>query len=125
LNRLNSQLASGWAHYLPQDALHTLRYAGYYTARVRPGLRVISLNSNYYASGNFWLVSNNTDYSSQLPWMKNVLKQARQLKEKVIIIGHGVSSGWVAKFSKFLLVCSFMCPSSFIKACGDITGCMV
>ena len=33
---------------LPEDAQSTMAYGGYYQARARPGLRVISLNSNYF-----------------------------------------------------------------------------
>ena len=63
-DRLNGPMMQLWAQWLPKDALPTLKYAGscavccslcfiafsalgYYTARVRPGLRVVSLNSNY------------------------------------------------------------------------------
>jgi hypothetical protein len=36
---------------LPRDALKTLQYGGFYTARARPGLRIIAINSNYYPTG--------------------------------------------------------------------------
>ena len=37
-----------WAPYLPQDAQATFAYGGYYQLRARPGLRIVSLNSNYF-----------------------------------------------------------------------------
>jgi hypothetical protein len=36
----------------------------------------------------------------QLPWLADVLKQARALGEKVIFIGHaGTGSGWYSQFA--------------------------
>jgi len=87
-NWLYSVVSADWSHWLPVDAERTLAYGGYYTARVRPGLRVVALHTTVFSSDDFWLVKNNTDFSSQLPWLKDVLKQSRALGERVIIIGH-------------------------------------
>jgi hypothetical protein len=32
-----------------------MAFGGYYQARARPGLRVVSLNSNYMTDDNFWI----------------------------------------------------------------------
>lgn len=46
---------------LPDDAVKTLRFGGFYAARARPGLRVLALNTNMFISRNFWLQSNHYD----------------------------------------------------------------
>jgi hypothetical protein len=44
-----------WSPFLPADAQKTMAFGGYYQARARPGLRVVSLNSNYMTDDNFWI----------------------------------------------------------------------
>lgn len=92
-------LAAAWAHNLPDQALKTLRYGGYYAARARPGLFVISLNLNLFQSGDFWLWANDSDVASQLPWLRDTLRQVRALGEKAIIIGH--EPGLMAPFDGY------------------------
>lgn len=45
-------LADQWQIWLPESALETLRKGGYYTLLLRPGLRIIALNSNICYTGN-------------------------------------------------------------------------
>jgi hypothetical protein len=100
-----------------------MAYGGYYQARVRPGLRVISLNSNYFTksaqtrshiarwriqpmtmltrfcffswcSDNFWLLANQTDAVDQLNWAADVLRQMVELDEKAIVICHAPIILW-------------------------------
>lgn len=78
--------------WLPDDAQNTLAFGGYYAARASkpnpfvrhwcpnaqlsscviillcavPGLRVVCINTNFYADNNFWLVANHSDYSGQV-----------------------------------------------------------
>lgn len=83
-----------WAPFLPADAQATMSYGGYYQARIRPGLRVISLNSNYLTNDNFWLLANHTFAQDQLNWMADVLAQTSALGEKAIIICHAPLVTW-------------------------------
>ncbi len=53
-----------------------------------PGLRAVVLNTNLYASGNMWLTIDNTDNTGQIPWLRDVLGQARAAGEKVLIVAH-------------------------------------
>jgi len=46
---------------LPDDAVKTLKSAGFYTARARPGLRVVALNTNMFISSDFWLQEDHFD----------------------------------------------------------------
>ncbi len=50
------------------------RYGGYYTTLFEPGLRIVSVNSNYCLNGNLWLLINSTDPAGELQWLVNVLQ---------------------------------------------------
>lgn len=45
-------LAQQWNSWLPETALETLRIGGYYTLTIRPGWRIIAMNSNPCYTGN-------------------------------------------------------------------------
>jgi sphingomyelin phosphodiesterase len=77
-----------------------MAYGGYYQARARPGLRVISLNSNYFTSDNFWLLANRTAAEDQLNWYADVLRQASELGEKAIILAHHPLLSWEVSFAQ-------------------------
>uniref|UniRef100_A0A3Q2YCR2 Sphingomyelin phosphodiesterase 1 n=1 Tax=Hippocampus comes TaxID=109280 RepID=A0A3Q2YCR2_HIPCM len=64
------------------------RYGGFYTTEIHPGLRLVSLNMNFCARENFWLMVNSTDPASQLQWLVHVLQASEDKGEKVHIIGH-------------------------------------
>ncbi|KAJ8402301.1 hypothetical protein AAFF_G00371660 [Aldrovandia affinis] len=85
---LYDTMAKEWAPWLPLQALHTLRRAGFYTVQVQPGLRLVSLNMNFCARENFWLMVNSTDPAEQLQWLVGILQEAENKGEKVHIIGH-------------------------------------
>lgn len=85
---LYDTMAEEWATWLPTDALETLRRGGFYTVQVQPGLRVVSLNMNFCARENFWLMVNSTDPAGQLQWLVHILQEAENKGEKVHIIGH-------------------------------------
>ena len=66
---LYSELVQSWSYYLPADAQQTLNYGGYYAALVKPGLYVISLNTNIWTPDDFYVNKNQpVDLSSQLNW---------------------------------------------------------
>ncbi|CAO3612804.1 unnamed protein product [Cunninghamella blakesleeana] len=80
-----------WSDLIPQDQVTTFRHGGYFKADVAPGIRVLSLNTLYF--------SNNNDYVGEckeidepgwdhMRWFENQLKEARQKKMKVYIMGH-------------------------------------
>ncbi|KAM4545588.1 sphingomyelin phosphodiesterase [Odontesthes bonariensis] len=85
---LYDAMAEEWAPWLPEQALKTLRYGGFYTLEIQPGLRVVSLNMNFCARENFWLMVNSTDPANQLQWLVRVLQASEDKGEKVHIIGH-------------------------------------
>lgn len=59
------------------------RYGGFYTLEIQPGLRVVSLNMNFCARENFWLMVNSTDPANQLQWLVHVLQASEDKGEKV------------------------------------------
>lgn len=85
---LYDQMAEEWAPWLPDQALKTLRYGGFYTVQIQPGLRLVSLNMNFCARENFWLMVNSTDPGDQLQWLVHILQASEDKGEKVHIIGH-------------------------------------
>ncbi|KAM4619879.1 sphingomyelin phosphodiesterase [Polymixia lowei] len=85
---LYNTMAEEWAPWLSEQALQTLRYGGFYTMEIQPGLRVVSLNMNFCARENFWLMVNSTDPANQLQWLVHILQASEDKGEKVHIIGH-------------------------------------
>ncbi|XP_063289377.1 sphingomyelin phosphodiesterase [Pelobates fuscus] len=85
---LYDAMQHAWRQWLPESALETLRIAGYYTVQISPNLRLVSLNMNFCATENFWLLINSTDPAGQLQWLVRVLQDAEDKMEKVHIIGH-------------------------------------
>ena len=70
---LYSALAQTWSAYLPRDAQQTLLYGGYYAALLRPGLYVISLNTNIYTQDDSYVAPHAPiDLNSQLNWSHSI-----------------------------------------------------
>ncbi|XP_077361773.1 sphingomyelin phosphodiesterase [Festucalex cinctus] len=85
---LYDTMADEWSKWLPEQALKSLRYGGFYTMQIQPGLRLVSLNMNFCARENFWLMVNSTDPANQLQWLVHILQASEDKGEKVHIIGH-------------------------------------
>ncbi|CAF1448185.1 unnamed protein product, partial [Adineta steineri] len=83
-------LADSWINTfgLPNDTRETILRGGFYTTVIRPGLRMISLNTNYYHHDNYWLFINSTDPLNQVEWLIQWLQYAENHGEKVHIIAH-------------------------------------
>ncbi|KAI8657644.1 Sphingomyelin phosphodiesterase [Fusarium keratoplasticum] len=85
-------LLSGiWSHWIGPKAAVTAEELGAYSARYPHGnLRVISLNTNLFYRGNFWLFQKDMlrDPSGQIEWLVRELDAAEKAGEHVYIIGH-------------------------------------
>lgn len=79
---------SEWSRWIPEVDLQTVKKGGYYTTLVRPGLRVIALNSNVGYYENYWLVFDDEYFKTQLQWLHDVLLAAERSGEKVHILSH-------------------------------------
>ena len=82
-----------WSKWLPTDTSSTIRYGGYYTALVRPGLRIVSMNMNYCYTFNYWTVYNSQDPASSLIWLNQLLENAELAGEKVEQELHSLENG--------------------------------
>lgn len=72
-----------WASWLPAEVSSTIRYGGYYTTLVKPGLRMVSMNMNYCYTFNWWALAKSQDPASGLLWLTKVLEKAEMDGEKV------------------------------------------
>ncbi|KAM6964925.1 cyclic GMP-AMP phosphodiesterase SMPDL3A [Aplochiton taeniatus] len=86
-NAIYQAVAKIWEPWLQPDSLVTLKEGGFYSQLVRPGLRVLSLNTILYYSPNKVTV-NQTDPAGQFQWLQDTLDMAAQSQEKVLVIGH-------------------------------------
>lgn len=50
------QMADLWSDWLPEDCLNTIRQGGYYTTLLRPGHRIVSINTQIGDILNFFVV---------------------------------------------------------------------
>jgi sphingomyelin phosphodiesterase len=76
---LYQALADSWIDTfgLPNHTRESILQGGFYTTLVRSGLRLISLNTNYYASDNYWLFLNSTDPLNQLEWVSSQMRNKK------------------------------------------------
>lgn len=72
-----------WKRWLPAEVSTTVRYGGYYTTLIRPGLRIVSMNNNYCYTNNWWILLKSQDPASGLFWLNQVLEEAERDGEKV------------------------------------------
>lgn len=72
---------------------------------IQPGLRVVSLNMNFCAQQNFWLLVNSTDPAGQLQWLVHILQESETKGEKVSRAGNDrhVNQGQLDQLLLFLL----------------------
>ncbi|XP_046373971.2 sphingomyelin phosphodiesterase A-like [Haliotis rufescens] len=89
---LNIKTAEGWQQLfdIPADQLKNIQYSAYYTTLVQPGLRILSINTDYWYSLNFYSLLNHKvpAYEQQLKFIDETLRNASDHNEKVIITGH-------------------------------------
>ncbi|VBB35067.1 unnamed protein product, partial [Acanthocheilonema viteae] len=73
---------------LDMKSIETVKYRGSYIVQLHPGLKLISLNSGYCETSNFWLRINETDPDGTLSWLVAELKQAELDGQYVHILSH-------------------------------------
>uniref|UniRef100_A0A1Y1N7Y8 Sphingomyelin phosphodiesterase n=3 Tax=Photinus pyralis TaxID=7054 RepID=A0A1Y1N7Y8_PHOPY len=81
-------VAEEWSRWLPTSTLTTIRQGGFYTVLVKPGFRIIALNSNVCFTNNIWLVYDDVDPYNQLQWLSDTLLEAEKNQEAVHILSH-------------------------------------
>ncbi|GMH69166.1 hypothetical protein TrST_g2296 [Triparma strigata] len=85
---LYDHLEDVWSVWLDADALATLGKTGWYSADPAPGLRVITLNTNYLTVYNTYLPWNTTIADEQFAWFAGELERAKNDGVKVYVNGH-------------------------------------
>lgn len=85
---LFNELANHWKRWLPEYSTTTVLRGAFYSVLLRPKLRLISMNTNYCHTYNWWLLVNSTDPAKELQWLINELQQAENEQERVLLIGH-------------------------------------
>ncbi|KAM6906132.1 cyclic GMP-AMP phosphodiesterase SMPDL3A [Lycodopsis pacificus] len=86
-NAVYKAAAQLWKPWLQAEALLTLSQGGFYSQLVKPGLRLLSLNTILYYGPNR-VTKNTTDPAGQFAWLQKTLEEAAQRLEKVYIIAH-------------------------------------
>lgn len=97
IQEFNREYAAYWqpiSNFGAQQ-LETLYYNGYFDMVARPGLRVISFNSNYGHADNFYNVLNvdGQDFVDMTQFMEAAFARARQNREKVLLLSHHTTGG--------------------------------
>lgn len=65
-------------------------HQGAYSVGHSASLRIISINTMFYEAENLWLYNTTMAYgpSSQFGWLINELQEAKDVKQRVYVIGH-------------------------------------
>ncbi|KAF6732215.1 Acid sphingomyelinase-like phosphodiesterase 3a [Oryzias melastigma] len=86
-NAIYKAAAELWKPWLQSEALLTLSEGGFYSQLVKPGLRLVSLNTILYY-GPDEVTRDMSDPAGQFEWLQKTLESAAQNQEKVYIIAH-------------------------------------
>lgn len=88
---LYESLEENWEGWLPKKHLTRVhKNSGSYISHPVPGLKLISLNTNFCYNLNWWLYEHPTkrDPNGILKWLIDHLQKSEDANEKVWIIGH-------------------------------------
>ncbi|XP_018576214.1 sphingomyelin phosphodiesterase 1 [Anoplophora glabripennis] len=77
-----------WSRWLPESTQDTILKGGYYSVLIKPGFRIIAINSNFCFTSNLWLMYEDEDPRDQLAWLVEELYKAEKNKERVHILSH-------------------------------------
>ncbi|KAI7867964.1 Metallo-dependent phosphatase-like protein [Spinellus fusiger] len=79
-----------WRHWIPEDQRKVFKQGGYFSIKVTPHLRVVSLNTLYFSSRNKAVKHCKVDTPAyrHMEWLEKELENARRNDERVYIIGH-------------------------------------
>jgi len=95
-----------WANSLNIEDRDMFRQNGFYTTLLQPGLRLVSLNTNFCHGENFFMFLDFSDPAEQLSWLIQVLLKSELEGEKVHILGHhplkSCLPGWEREYGKVI-----------------------
>lgn len=84
-------MALGWQSWIGAEAARQVSSNyGSYSYVDRSGLRIISLNTNFWYKQNFWMYEKNMqhDPSDMFAWLVSQLQAAETANQRVWILGH-------------------------------------
>lgn len=116
---LYNYLPDDWLHWLPNSTISSIQSEGYYTVLVKPGFRIIALNSNVCYAHNWWLLHDKTMFIKQLQWLHDTLKNAALDDEFVHILSHipvndkYCFSGWTREYRRIIEKFSYLITGQF------------
>lgn len=70
---------------MPSDTRSTIERGAYFATRAKKGLKIISLNTNFCNTQNWWVLLNATDPGQQLEWLIQQLTESERLGEMVCL----------------------------------------
>jgi len=85
-----NQLSDNWSKWLP-NSNNTFKDYGYYSHEMNNKLQLISFNSIYYDSHNFFKIdSDEADLKTgnQIKWLENEFYLASKMNKKILFINH-------------------------------------
>ncbi|KAK0406300.1 hypothetical protein QR680_018488 [Steinernema hermaphroditum] len=103
---LYSILANAWSNWIPKDAVKDVQYRASYSIRPFPGLKIISINTIYCSTFNFYIYLNQADPDGTMSWIIKELEESEKIGEKVHLISHIPNGadyclkGWSENFYK-------------------------
>ncbi|PSN43682.1 Sphingomyelin phosphodiesterase [Blattella germanica] len=83
-------VADEWSVWLPPETRETILQGGYYSVLVKPGFRIVGINSNLCYTLNWFIaIDDNTQFLlDHLNWLAQTLYEAELAREKVHILSH-------------------------------------
>merc|ERR1712223_301020 len=95
-----------WADNLEPEERERFRRNGFYSALVRPKLRIISVNNNFCVGMNFFMMLDFSDPADQLDWLARQLELSEAAGEAVHILAHHPPSsclpGWAREYTRIV-----------------------
>ncbi|TKR81616.1 hypothetical protein L596_015459 [Steinernema carpocapsae] len=105
---LYKTLANAWANWIPKEAIEDVKYRASYVVRPVKGLKIISINTIYCSTFNFYLYLNQADPDGTMSWLIKELLDSEKIGEKVHLISHipnGANyclKGWSENYYKII-----------------------
>jgi len=95
-----------WADNLLPEEKERFRRNGFYSALVKPKLRIISINNNFCVGMNFFMMLDFSDPADQLAWLVQQLGLSEEAGEAVHILAHHPPSsclpGWAREYTRII-----------------------
>ncbi|KAK7069799.1 Sphingomyelin phosphodiesterase [Halocaridina rubra] len=85
---LYDSISEQWSHLMREPVPPSARQAGHFSVLIRPGFRIISINTNFCYRLNWWILYKSVDPGLLLRWLVRELQMAESKGELVHIIGH-------------------------------------